>query len=155
TNRSPDKKVRDQAAVVLPLPKLAGNRTLPPVEEILKQTGDAQRGQAVFFKAESQCAKCHRVAGVGAWVGPDLSQIGGRLAKEGMLDAILNPSAAIAHEYVQFQVETQKGQVFAGLIVEETADRLILKNAEGERISVPTKEIAAKTALPVSIMPEG
>src|SRR5260370_1076756 len=89
--------VKSLAAKVLPLPKLAGNRPLPPPEEILKQTGNPQNGQKVFFKKEAQCSKCHRVAGVGAWVGPDLSQIGGKLAKEGLLDSIVNPSAAIAH----------------------------------------------------------
>jgi putative heme-binding domain-containing protein len=143
------------AARVLPLPKLAGNRVLPPLSEILNQNGDPKKGQAVFFKTESQCSKCHRVAGVGAWIGPDLSQIGGKLAKDGLLDSILNPSAAIAHEYVQYSVETQKGQVYNGLIVEETTDRLVLKNAEGERIVLPAKEVASKTALQVSLMPEG
>ena len=155
TNRSSDRKVRALAAQVLPLPKLAGNRTLPPLPEILSRAGDPRKGQAVFFKAQSQCSKCHRVAGVGAWVGPDLSQIGGKLGKEGLLDAILNPSAAIAHEYVQYSVETQKGQVFQGLIAEETAERLVLKNAEGERIVIPTKEVEAKKPLAVSLMPEG
>jgi putative membrane-bound dehydrogenase-like protein len=154
-NRSPDQRVRDRAATVLPLPKLAGNRTLPPLDQILNQNGDPKKGQAVFFKAEAQCSKCHRVAGIGAWVGPDLSQIGGKLAKEGLLDAVLNPSAAIAHEYIQYSVETAKGQVFAGLIVEETTERLVLKNSEGERIVLPARDIGSKTALPVSIMPEG
>ncbi len=155
TNRSPDRKIRARAARVLPLPKLAGNRTLPPPEEILKRNGNPQRGRAVFYKAEAQCSKCHRVAGVGGWVGPDLSQIGGKLSKEGLLDAILNPSAAIAFEYVQYSVETQKGQVFQGLIVDDNPERLVLKNAEGERIVVPAKEVSAKRALPVSLMPEG
>jgi putative heme-binding domain-containing protein len=109
----------------------------------------------VFFKQEAQCAKCHRVGGVGSWVGPDLSQIGAKLAREGLFDSIINPSAGIAHEYVQYTVETQKGQIYAGIIVEETADALILKNANGERLTVPLKEIDKKSAMPVSIMPEG
>ncbi|HEV3202904.1 MAG TPA: PVC-type heme-binding CxxCH protein [Gemmataceae bacterium] len=155
TNRSSNRRVKSTAARVLPLPKLAGNRVLPPLQEILNQHGDPKKGQSVFFKAESQCSKCHRAAGVGGWIGPDLSQIGGKLAKDGLLDSILNPSAAIAHEYVQYAVETQKGQVHNGLIVEETTDRLILKNAEGERIVLPAKEVASKTALQVSLMPEG
>jgi putative membrane-bound dehydrogenase-like protein len=154
-HRSPAGNVRERAARILPLPKLAGNRTLPPLDQILNQQGDPKKGQAVFFKTESQCSKCHRVAGIGGWVGPDLSQIGGKLAKEGLLDSILNPSAAIAHEYVQYNVETQKGQLFAGLIVEETPERLVLKNGEGERIVLPSKEVVSKTPLPISIMPEG
>src|SRR5262249_28275935 len=88
TNRSPDKKVQDLASKLLPLPKLSGNRPLPPLKEILSKKGDAAKGQAVFFKAEAQCAKCHRVGGIGSWIGPDLSQIGAKLAKEGLLDSI-------------------------------------------------------------------
>jgi putative heme-binding domain-containing protein len=154
-HRSGDRRLKAMAERVLPLPKLAGNRVLPPIQEILSRTGDAKRGYAVFFKVEAQCSKCHRVDGVGGWIGPDLSQIGGKLGKDGLLDAIINPSAAIAHEYLQYQVETHNGQVFAGLIVDEMPERLILKNAEGERITVPAKEVASKKALPVSIMPEG
>jgi putative membrane-bound dehydrogenase-like protein len=155
TNRSPDKKVQEMAAKVLPLPKLAGNRPLPPLKEILSKKGDAAKGQAVFFKEQSQCSKCHRVGGVGSWVGPDLSQIGAKAPKENLLDSILNPSAAIAHEYVQYSIETQKGALYAGIIVEETPEALILKNANGDRLTVSLKEIAQKTAMPVSIMPEG
>src|SRR5262249_12275348 len=83
-HRSPDKKVKDLAKKVLPWPKLAGNRTLPPLDQILSKKGDVEKGRAVFFKTESQCAKCHRVGGIGAWVGPDLSQVGAKLAKEGL-----------------------------------------------------------------------
>ena len=154
-NNSPDKKIREQAAKVLPLPKLAGNRTLPPISEILSKTGDARRGQDVFFKKDAQCSKCHRADGVGGWVGPDLSQIGGKFGKDGLLDSILNPSAAIAPEFLQYTVETQNGQLYAGVIAEETPERLVLKNAEGDRIIVPAREIASKTAMAVSLMPEG
>jgi len=155
TNRSADKKVRDLASKLLPLPKLAGNRPLPPLKEILGKKGDTAKGQVVFFKNEAQCAKCHRVGGVGSWVGPDLSQVGAKLGKDALLDAIINPNAGIAHEYVQFTVATQKGAIYAGIIVEETADSLILKNANGDRLVVPLKEIAEKSAMSVSIMPEG
>jgi len=155
TNRSPDKKVQELAMKLLPLPKLSGDRPLPPLKEILSKKGDPAKGQAVFFKQEAQCGKCHRVGGIGSWVGPDLSQIGAKLAKDALLDSILNPSAGVAHEYVQYTVETSKGALYAGLIVEETADNLVLKNANGDRIVVPLKEVAGKTAMPVSIMPEG
>jgi len=154
-HRTSDRNIKSMAEKILPLPKLAGNRALPPLQDILAQNGDPKKGRTAFFKAEAQCSKCHRVAGVGGWIGPDLSQIGGKLAKDGLLDSILNPSAAIAHEYVQYAVETQKGQVFNGLIVEETAERLIIKNAEGERIVLAAKDVVSKTALQVSLMPEG
>lgn len=154
TNRSADAKVREAAAKVLPLPKKT-LRQLPSVEKILAKAGDAAKGEKVFFKKEAQCSKCHRVGGVGAWVGPDLSQIGGKLSRDGLLYALLYPSDGIAHEYVQYAVRTKGEQVFAGLVLEETAERIILKNAEGDRIVVAAADIDAKRAMPVSIMPEG
>jgi putative membrane-bound dehydrogenase-like protein len=155
TNRSPDKNIRDQAAKILPLPKLAGDRVLPPLEQILSKKGDPAKGQAVFFKQEAQCSKCHRVAGIGSWVGPDLSQVGAKFAKDGLLNKIINPNSSIAHGYRQYTVETQKGQLLTGLIVDETKESLILKNAEGERIVLPAKDIASKHEMELTIMPEG
>jgi putative membrane-bound dehydrogenase-like protein len=155
TNRSPDKAIRDLAAKLVPLPKLAGDRTLPPLDQILSKTGDVQKGQAVFFKQEAQCSKCHRVGGIGSWVGPDLSQAGAKFAKDGLLQKIIHPNASIAHGYRQYTVETQKGQLIAGLIVDESKETLVLKNAEGERIVLSAKDIASKVEMEATIMPEG
>ena len=38
-------------------------------------TGDAARGKAIF-EGKGGCAACHRVAGVGSGIGPDLTRIG-------------------------------------------------------------------------------
>ena len=40
--------------------------------------GDPVRGEAVFRRAQSQCLKCHAVAGAGGRVGPGLESIGAR-----------------------------------------------------------------------------
>ncbi|HJZ89547.1 MAG TPA: PQQ-dependent sugar dehydrogenase, partial [Gemmataceae bacterium] len=51
-------------------------------ESLLAVKGDAARGKDVFFKTTGlQCATCHKVAGQGGEVGPDLSQIGKKLTK--------------------------------------------------------------------------
>jgi hypothetical protein len=52
-------------------------------------------------------------------------------------------------------VRTQNEQVFAGLILEETPERVVIKTAEGERIVVPAADVAGKRGMSVSIMPEG
>src|SRR5262245_15054084 len=45
----------------------------------MNQGGDPKRGKAVYLSAAAKCATCHKVHGQGAEVGPDLSQVGGKL----------------------------------------------------------------------------
>ena len=48
---SPDRRVREQADTVLPLPKTAAGRPLPSIFELIRRDGDAEKGRAVFFRA--------------------------------------------------------------------------------------------------------
>ena len=45
-----DRQVRDRAASVLPVPKLAGGRPLPPVGELIRRDGNSDKGKVVFFR---------------------------------------------------------------------------------------------------------
>jgi hypothetical protein len=81
-NTHPDRRVRDEAARVLPLPKTAAGRPLPPFFDLVRREGDALRGRAVFYRAGTNaCSSCHRVQGRGQWIGPDLSTIGRSTAR--------------------------------------------------------------------------
>ena len=96
----PRRRLRDEAARVLPLPKTASGRPLPPFGELMRREGDPEQGRAVFFRTGlNSCASCHRVRGQGQWVGPDLSTIGTKYGKDELLRSILNPSAAIGYNY--------------------------------------------------------
>ena len=45
------------------------------------------------------CARCHRVKGEGGEVGPDLSDIGGKFDRDGLIEAVLEPSRQIVEGY--------------------------------------------------------
>ena len=47
------------------------------------------------------------------------------------------------------------GRVITGLPVEETAERLVLKTADGERVAIPTGSIEERRTSDVSLMPDG
>src|SRR5262249_54081475 len=53
-------ELKAQAAQLLPLPQGRNTAPLPPVQELLKMPGDAQRGAAVFARQEVGCVNCHR-----------------------------------------------------------------------------------------------
>ena len=158
-NSVPDREIRDRAARLLPLPKTAGGKPLPPFFELVRSEGDPARGREVFFKAPSAgvqaCGACHRVQGRGEWVGPDLSTIGTKYGKDELLRSILTPSAAIGYNYRALTIATRDGRVLTGLAVEEAADRLVIKTATGERITLRSADIEEKRFSEVSLMPEG
>jgi putative heme-binding domain-containing protein len=151
-----NRNVREDAAKVLPPPKTADGRTLPPIFELVRRDGDAARGATVFFReAANSCAGCHRIAGKGRWVGPDLSTIGVKYGREELLQSILNPSSAVGYNFRPYILALKDGRVVTGLPVEESASAIVLKTAEGKSVRVAKSEIEESQVSAVSLMPEG
>ncbi len=152
-----DSRVRNDAAALLPPPRAAGGRTLPPIGQLIAHAGDPNRGRAVFARsgAANACATCHRVQGQGQWVGPDLSTIGTKYGKDELARSILYPSAAIGYNYRTTNLALADGRVVSGLIVEEAPDRIVLKTAQGKRETVRPGDVEDRKVAEVSLMPEG
>ena len=86
--------------------------------------------------------------------GPSLASIGSKLGKEALLDAILNPSAGVAHEYQTWILDTRsQGQVI-GVVTEDTARRVTVKNELGEAVWLKPADIKGRRKSNLSIMPE-
>jgi putative heme-binding domain-containing protein len=123
--------------------------------EILKLTGDKERGQQIFFESTAtQCKNCHTVHGRGGTLGPDLSQIGRKYERAALLETILDPSKAIAPEYVPHVLETDAGQVYVGLLLENGPQSALLVDAQNQTVRVPKSEIVALEPQTKSLMPE-
>jgi putative membrane-bound dehydrogenase-like protein len=151
-----DRRVRTQAAEILPLPQTAAGQALPPIRDLMHRQGDAEKGRAVFFRTgTNSCASCHRVQGRGQWIGPDLSTIGVKYGRDEIIRSILSPSAAIGYSFRSLVLSVADGRVLTGLPVEETPDRLVIKTAEGQRIAVDPRTIDERRNSDVSLMPEG
>jgi putative heme-binding domain-containing protein len=83
-----------------------------------------------------------------------LSNIGKKYERKALLETILEPSKAIAPEFIPYLLETTRGQVYAGFVTEKTADHVVLKDVKNQSVRVPTAEINALVALQKSLMPE-
>jgi putative heme-binding domain-containing protein len=151
--RSP--QVQARAAKLLPPPAPKAARALPSPGAIINRQGDVASGRKAFFsKTGANCAQCHSIDPGKNIVGPTLATIGDKLGKAGLLDSIVNPSAGIAHEYVTWVLETKTlGQVI-GVLAEDTADRVVVKNEQGEAVRLKPAEITARRQSNLSIMPE-
>ena len=122
----------------------------------LANRGDAARGRAVFEDSKgAACARCHRVRGSGGAVGPDLSNIGGKYAREHLIESVLDPSRQIVEGYRPTILALDDGRVLTGLIKTETAACLTLVDAEAREWVVARPEIQERKFADVSIMPWG
>ena len=74
--------------------------------------------------------------GFGGTLGPELINIGKKYERKALLETILDPSKAIAPEFVPYLLETKSGQVYAGFLVEQTADHVVLKDIKSQAIRV-------------------
>jgi putative heme-binding domain-containing protein len=150
------RQVRDEAAAVLPLPKSAAGKPLPPIGELIRRDGDVDKGREVFFRAgANSCSGCHRVQGRGQWVGPDLSTIGVKYGRDELIRSILSPGSAIGFGFRALVVALSDGRVITGLPLEDTPARLVLKTAEGQRVTLEPRAIEGRRTSDLSLMPEG
>jgi len=117
------------------------------------RAGDGRpfEGRALF---KQLCANCHTLHGQGGQVGPDLTGYR-RDDLAAMLLAVVNPSAEIREGYENYTVQTEGGRTVTGLLVEKDAARVVLRTAEGEKVTVPKGDVAEMSATGISLMPEG
>ncbi|PAY16713.1 hypothetical protein CKO51_25065 [Rhodopirellula sp. SM50] len=151
--RSKDGGIRNAAANVLPQPAQKDSQPLPPIDELAKMTGDVTAGEKLF-RGAGTCANCHIVNNYGKDVGPNLSEIGTKLSREAMLTAVLAPSAGISHNYENFSVLTEEGQVITGLKISQTADEVVIRTADAINRKIPSEDIVTIKKSDKSIMPE-
>ncbi len=129
--------------------------TVIRVEPLLAMKGDAGLGKIVFFnKAASQCAQCHKVAGQGGEIGPDLSLIGKKYQKRQMLESITDPSKDIDPKFATYVAELDDGKLVTGLLVKQTPAEVVIRDAQNKDTVIPAKKLGTLTPLRKSLMPE-
>jgi putative heme-binding domain-containing protein len=147
--------IKAEAAKVLPLPTVKGSQPMPPTVELLKMNADAMNGENIFYRQQPGCATCHRIRGKGGQIGPDLSEIGTKLAKEAIVEAILEPSAGISVGYETYSLDLKSGDEAYGLIVSDSADEVAIKDSKGIVTHYKKSDVINKRKLKTSIMPSG
>lgn len=73
--------------------------------------GNVESGERLFA---SQCSSCHRVAGRGGRLGPDLTRIGAARSRAALVREILTPSEWVPSAYETVTVVTKDGQRIRG-----------------------------------------
>jgi putative membrane-bound dehydrogenase-like protein len=147
-----NKSIRELAAQVLPT-QTANSRQqiidslLPAID--LK--GDPAHGKKIY---EERCISCHRLGGEGHALGPDLVTVKNS-GKEKILVNILDPNREVRPDYISHVVETKDGESYIGIIANETATSVTIRQAYGKENVINRSDIKKMQSQGQSLMPEG
>ena len=114
------------------------------------ETGSAERGSKLFERLS--CAKCH---GGRQALGPDLIGITRRFSRDDLIAAIVEPNRDISSRYQTTMIETKTGRIFTGLIVYESIDGMLLRDAEHKTYRIEGEDIETRSIQRTSLMPSG
>src|SRR5207248_394597 len=117
----------------------------------LNLKGDRVHGKKVY---EERCISCHRLDGEGFALGPDLVTVK-NTGKEKILVNILDPNREVRPDYVSYLVETKDDESQIGLIVNETATSVMLRQPYGKESAINRADIKKMQSQGQSMMPEG
>jgi putative membrane-bound dehydrogenase-like protein len=137
----------------------AAARSLTPqemastIKEVLAK-GNAERGELVFRRADSNCFQCHAIGGAGGNVAPDVRAIGASAPVDYLIDSILDPNKAIKDGYQSVVIATKKGDVFSGIKLSQDDKQIVLRDAQHDAIPIPRGEVR-KERPGGSLMPAG
>jgi len=146
---SDDPGIRQTARPLLEEDPADRERVLKRYEAALDRKAYSDRGQQVF---KNVCAKCHRLNGVGAQVGPDLATVRHQ-PKQVLLTDILIPSKSIAQGYEAYVVETASGGTIDGVIGAQTPTTVVLRHEDGKEDIIQRKDIKQMYVTNLSAMP--
>jgi putative heme-binding domain-containing protein len=133
---------RDEQVRQLIEERLTGYRKTEP---------NAERGKLIFAK---NCAACHKIAGEGNKIGPELDGIGVR-GPERLMEDILDPSRNVDQAFRTTMFTTLDGLPIAGLLLREEGKLLILADNQGkeQRIAIDEVDSDTRRVSPISPMP--
>lgn len=115
---------------------------------------DFKKGENLYHA--TSCSKCHRMAGEGGAIGPDLSTAAKKFSLPDLIDAIIEPSKVISDQYGSHQVVTSSGQVIVGRAVEIGNEYYVYTiDTDAKPIILAKDDVDEIKPSTISQMPEG
>ena len=151
---NPDRSVRTAAAGFFQRP---GGQPRMTVADVTGRAGDAARGQVRFA---GSCSTCHpstslgtgRVE-VGVSVGPDLTDINKKFDLAGVVEAIVNPNAAVAFGFGAELFVTRGNEAHIGFL-QTDGPTVSFRDGYGRVRTLAREDLAARVPLKASLMPD-
>jgi putative membrane-bound dehydrogenase-like protein len=135
--------------------KLSGQEKVAEMQRIkhalASGPGDVAKGKIHFTQ---RCSACHVLFDEGGAIGPNLTGYE-RNNTDFWLVATLDPNVEIREGYGAYTAKLKGGQTLIGMLVQQDAGNVVLKDMAGTKHTARTSEIEQLEALPQSLMPEG
>jgi putative heme-binding domain-containing protein len=115
-----------------------------------------QRGRTLF--AAAACFKCHRFAGQGGIVGPDLTAAARRFNNKDLLDSMTIPSRTISDQYQASMFVLDNGKTVIGRVANLSGENIMVMTnmlEPGKMTAVRRSTIEEVLASKTSMMPDG
>ena len=145
--------VRTEAASYLPdNGKSTTGKPAPAMPQLLALNANGAEGEKIF---SANCNVCHQINNVGYDFGPKLSEIGSKLPKEGLLEAIVHPSAGIGFGYEGWVLKMKDGTALSGILASKTETDIDIKFPGGAHRQLKTSDVVSLTQMKQSMMSEG
>jgi putative membrane-bound dehydrogenase-like protein len=151
----PDRALADRAKKLLALggglPNADRQKVIEELKSVLTAAGDVPNGKKMFAQ---HCAKCHKYAGEGEAIGPDLTGFAVH-PKEEILIHVLDPSRSVEGNFKAYRVVTTDDRTILGILGAQTGTSIELIDGDAKRHALPRDDIASLKETDKSLMPEG
>ncbi len=141
--------IRREAEALLPSPAAKGSN-LPPIKELVATSGIPERGRNIFVQ---HCQTCHQIGSEGNRFGPELTQIGSKMSRDGLFRSIIFPNDGVSNGYESTLLTLTDGSQVMGIIASETDDEITLNQPGGvfnkyAKSGIKTRERSAQSMMP-------
>ena len=114
--------------------------------------GNSANGQAIF-SGKGNCTSCHRINGVGARVGPDLSEIGRLRHSTEIEQSIVDPDAMIVPSNRFLRLVMRDGTTITGRMLNQDAFTVQILDSKEQLRSLQRADLKEFTFIDKSPMP--
>ncbi len=125
--------------------------TSPAIE--VKAPGDADAGEKIFW-GNAGCSNCHRVAGKGGFLGPDLTNIGRTSTLPKLKSSILMPDEVRTPGYGFVTITMRDGSKLEGIEKDRTNYNLQLQLKDGTLRPLEMQKVESMVARKQTLMPQ-
>jgi putative heme-binding domain-containing protein len=127
-------------------------RSLREMQSRAATGGDPQRGQALF-EGRGGCLSCHRVAGKGSRIGPDLTDVGLIRPASHLERSLVAPNETILPQHSSIRAVTREGAAITGRRLNEDTHTLLLLDSQERLISLSKAQLREYSTITTSPMP--
>ena len=126
-------------------------RSLSPMASAVDLPGSPSAGRQLF--GAKDCSRCHRVAGQGGRLGPDLSRVGERRSPDELESDLTNPTTEVDPRWWTMRITRSDGSIVEGFRMGEDTFSLRIMDAQENLRSFSKSGVRSYEQIKGSTMP--